>query len=67
MSTTFPPPRFCNGAIFLIMQPQIGDTVGGISRLKLGFIICGRVKMRVRGNELAHPFKNKQKMNNRPG
>lgn len=28
---------------YLIMQPQIGDTVGGISQLKLGFI--GRVKM----------------------
>lgn len=30
---------------FLIMQPQIGDTVGGISQLKLGFIICSTVKM----------------------
>lgn len=61
------PPVSVPAPFSLIMQPQIGDTVGGISQLKLGFIICGRVKTHVRRNELAHPFKNKQKMKNRPG
>lgn len=40
--------RFCLGILFLIMQPQIQHTVGGISQLKLGFvIICGAGKMHV--------------------
>lgn len=53
--------RFSHGILFLIMQPQRGDTIGGISQLKLGFvIICGTGEMHVvRGNELTRPFKKK--------
>lgn len=69
MKTGFDIPPFQSRCPFFIMQPQIGDTVGGISQLKLGFvIICGTGEMHVvRGNELTHPFKNRQQMENRSG
>lgn len=62
MKNEFGIPLFQSWHLFPHYVPQIGDTVGGISQLKLGFVmICGTGEMHVvRGDELTRPFKKKK-------